>query len=113
MLRNKLLFFGVVALAITLSSPFIFYSYFEERPAQLNQSISFGGPFPFAEQQVTLPEAKNEYPLEVKFVSPIEKETNFKVTPFLFTFICFFLFTFSLYTIISNFFNGRQKKEPK
>lgn len=113
MLRNKLLFFGAVALAISLSSPFIFYSYFEQRPNELNQRISFGGPFPFAEQEVTLPEANNEYPLEVKFVSPLEKETNLKIIPFLLTFICFFLFIFALYTIISNFINGRQKKEPK
>ncbi|MEH7125516.1 hypothetical protein V7122_23990 [Bacillus sp. JJ1532] len=113
MLTKKIIFFGVLALVITLSTPIIFVSYFETKPAQLSQDILFGGPFPFAEQRNSLPEAEHDYPLELKFTSPLEKETNFKVIPFLFSFICFYLFFFSLYYIISRFFSGRQLKEPK
>lgn len=101
-----------MALAVTLISPFIFYSYFEKKPDELNQNILFGGPFPFAEQTVSLSEAKGDYPLEVKFVSPFEKETNFKVTPFILSFVCLFLFLFAVYSIFTRLIIGRQLKEP-
>ncbi|KAB2337352.1 hypothetical protein F7731_07000 [Cytobacillus depressus] len=112
MLRNRLIVFGILALTITVVSPFIFYSYFEEKPADLHQSLVFGGPFPFAVQKATLPQDEEQYPLEVKFMSPFETETNFKVTPFLFSFICFFLLLFAFYSIIIRLFIGRKEKEP-
>lgn len=93
-------------------SPFIFYSYFEKKPEDLNQRILFGGPFPFAEQAVSLPVEKDKYPIEVKFISPLDKETSFKITPFILSFSSIFLFLFAFYTIISRFINGRQLKEP-
>ena len=108
-----MLLFSVLALAITFITPFIFYSYFEQKPENLNQNLLFGGPFPFAEQNITLPKEKAHYPLEVKFTTPFEKETNFKVTPFILSFICIFLFIFAFYSIVRSFINGRQIKEPK
>lgn len=112
MFIKKLLLFSVLAIAITLMTPYIFYSYFETKPVNLNQNLLFGGPFPFAEQNISLPEAKDHYPLEVKFTSPFEKETNFKATPFILSFICFFLFIFAFYSITTRFVTGRQVKGP-
>ncbi|QED47380.1 hypothetical protein [Cytobacillus dafuensis] len=113
MLRKKLLIFGIISLAITIMSPFMFYSYIEKKPNSLQQNITFGGPFPFAEQMVTLPADKKLYPLEVKFESPFEKQTKYKATPFLFSFICFYLFLFALYSIVTRFFISREIKEPE
>lgn len=112
MSKKKLLLFCLLSLAITFMSPFIFYSYFEKKPEDLNQRILFGGPFPFAEQAVSLPVEKDKYPIEVKFISPLDKETSFKITPFILSFSSIFLFLFAFYTIISRFINGRQLKEP-
>lgn len=113
MFNKRLIFIGILALVITALSPFLFISYFDEKPDVLNQHLLFGGPFPFAEQKIDLPEDNNAYPIEVKFESPFEMDTNYKVTPFLLSFICFYLFLFALHSIISRFFSGRQGKELK
>lgn len=106
---------GLLALAITILSPFIFYSYFETPPESLNQKLTFGGPFPFTEQSFTLPSDEGQYPLEVKFESPFEKDTKYMVTPFVLSFLSFFLFLFALFSIIGRFFKGKPvpEKEPK
>lgn len=113
MIKKRMIAIGILSLGITLMSPFIFYSYFEEQPESLKQDITFGGPFPFAEQSINLPTEEGSYPIEVKFESPFDKETKYKVTPFLFSFISFFLFLFTFYTIISRFFSGKEIKEPE
>ncbi|WP_313801463.1 hypothetical protein [Cytobacillus sp.] len=112
MLKQRLIIIGILSFGITLLSPFIFYSYFETQPKILIQQLSFGGPFPFAQQTVTLPNGEDLYPLEVKFESPFEKKTALNITPFFFSFVCFFLFIFALYSIIARFFNGKPIKEP-
>lgn len=112
-MKKRMITIGILSLVITLMSPFIFYSYFEEQPETLKQKITFGGPVPFAEQSFNLPVQKDSYPLEIKFESPFDNETKYKLIPFLFSYICYFLFLFALYTIISRFFSGKQIKEPK
>ncbi len=104
MLKKRMITTILLSLIITSLSPFIFYGYFEEIPADLEQKIIFGGPFPFAEQRIHLPADKESYPIEIKYVSPFEKKTNFKVTPFLFSLLSYFLFIFAFYTIIRRFF---------
>jgi len=114
MLKKRIVTILILSLAITILSPFFFYSYFEEKPTDLNQNIIFGGPFPFAEQTINLPNEKESYPIEIKFESPFEKDTIFKVTPFLFSLFSYFLFLFAFYTIIRRFFTKPIKvKEPE
>ncbi len=113
MLTKRIIFIGVVSLAITLISPFFFHSYFEEKPEVVKQAITFGGPFPFAEQMVLLPSQTDSYPTEVKFESPFEKETKYKITPLLFSFLGYFLFLFALYSIIRRLFSGKPLEEPE
>lgn len=112
-MKKRIITIGILSLVITLLSPFIFYSYFEEQPETLTQKITFGGPVPFVEQSINLPDQKKSYPLEVKFESPSDNETKYKFSPFLFSYICYFLFLFAFYTIISRFFSGKQIKDPK
>ncbi|WP_057766222.1 hypothetical protein [Cytobacillus praedii] len=112
MLKTRLIITGIFSLGITLLSPFVFYSYFETQPQILNQQLSFGGPFPYAEQTVSLPSGKNHYPLEIKFESPFEMKTEFKIIPFIFSFVCFYLLIFAIYSIIARFFKGKAIKEP-
>jgi len=110
---NRIIFIGIISLGVTIFSPFIFYSYYETQPKLLEQKVLFGGPLPFAEQQITLPADDNKYPLEVKFTSPFEKQTTFKAIPLLISFVCYFLFLFALYSIIARFFHRLPAKEPK
>lgn len=113
MLKQRIIIIGILSFGITLISPFIFYSYIETQPKIFVKQLSFGGPFPFAQQTVTLPSEENFYPLEVKFESPLEKKTKFNITPFFFSFVCFFLFIFALFSIIARFFNRKPIKEPQ
>lgn len=113
MLKKRIIYVGVLSLAITLLSPFIFHAYFEEKPMETEQTITFGGPFPFAEQIGDLPDDVKSYPTEVKFESPFDKETNYKVTPLLFSFLGYFLFLFALYSILRRLFSGKPIKEPQ
>ncbi|WP_102271607.1 hypothetical protein [Cytobacillus massiliigabonensis] len=112
MLKHRLIIVGIFSLVITLISPFIFHSYFEAKPKNINQQLSFGGPFPYAEQTVTLPAGDKLYPLEIKFQSPFEKETKFNIIPFILSFVCLFLFFFAIYSMITRFFKGKTVKEP-
>ncbi|MBP2239968.1 Na+(H+)/acetate symporter ActP [Cytobacillus eiseniae] len=113
MLKKQIIIIGIISLIITILSPFYFVSYIEALPDSLNQKLAFGGPFPFAEQTFTLPDEENQYPLEVHFESPFEKETKYKITPFIFSYICLFLFFFALYTIIARFFTRKPVREPE
>lgn len=113
MLKTRMIIIGVLSLCITLLSPFIFNSYFEQQPEDLSQHLTFGGPIPFAEQKVILPSEEDQYPLEVKFESPFEKETKYKITPLLLSFVCFFLFLFAFYSIVARFFKAKPVIEPK
>jgi len=112
MLRRRIIIIGILSLGLTFLSPFVFLSYFESQPKILNQQLTFGGPFPFAEQMATLPADEQLYPLEVKFESPFEKETNFKMLSFILSFIFFYLFLFALYSIFARFIR-KPLKEPK
>lgn len=112
MLKKRMIFIGILSLIITLMSPYIFFSYFEEKPEILKQNISFGGPFPYAMQMISLPDDDDLYPMEVKFESPFDKETTFKILPFFFSFSFFFLFLFAFYSIVSRFIR-KPLKEPK
>ncbi|KOP81924.1 hypothetical protein ACFFHH_24975 [Cytobacillus solani] len=113
MIKHRIIIVGIFSLVITLISPFVFYSYFETQPKILNQQLSFGGPFPYAEQTITLPAGEELYPLEIKFESPFERETKFNIIPFILSFVCFFLFFFAIYSIIARFFKGKPVKEPQ
>lgn len=113
MLTKRIILIGVISLVITLMSPLFFHSYFEEKPDIVKQAIAFGGPFPFAEQMVILPSDTDSYPIEVKFESPFETETKYKVAPLLFSFLGYFLFLFALYSIIRRLFSGKPLKEPE
>lgn len=113
MIKKKDIIIGILSLGFTIISPFIFHSYYEGKPESTNQNIVFGAPFPFAEQTISFPEDSDSYPLEVKFTSPFEKETDYKVVPFLFSFFSYFLLFFSLYTIFSRYITRKPKHEEE
>jgi hypothetical protein len=109
MFNKRILFLLLFSFLITSFSPFLFSSYFEEKPETTTQSLKFGGPFPFLEQSVELPKESNKYPLEVNFASPLEQETKVHFLPFLFCFAFYFLFFLSLFSILLRFFTGTHK----
>ncbi len=104
---------GIIALAFSIISPFIFNAYIEEKPDELEKTLIFGGPFPFAEQTLTLPEDKNSYPAIIDFESPMDEKTAIKWIPLLLTFMSYFLLFFSIYSIIARFINGRPTRKEK
>ncbi|PWW19821.1 hypothetical protein DFO73_11815 [Cytobacillus oceanisediminis] len=113
MISKKDIIIGILSLAFTIISPFTFHSYYEGKPESTIQNIVFGAPFPFAEQTISFPENSDSYPLEVKFISPFEKETDYKVVPFLFSFFSYFLLFYSLYTIFSRYMTRKPKRKKE
>ncbi|MFT8320324.1 MAG: hypothetical protein ABF649_05400 [Bacillus sp. (in: firmicutes)] len=102
---------AVISLIISFSSPFIFKQYLEKKPLEPKDALVFGGPIPFAEQKVELPQNADLYPLEVQFQSPFEQTTKIHFIPFVFTFICFFLLIFAIYTVFASYFKKSIKKK--
>ncbi len=111
MISKKIITIGILSFAFTIISPFIFNSYVGEKPEKSNQNVKFGAPFPYAEQNISFPENSKLYPLEIKFSSPMEKETDYKILPFLFSFFSYFLFFFSLITIASRYISRKPQKK--
>ncbi|UII57250.1 hypothetical protein LS684_07365 [Cytobacillus spongiae] len=109
-MKNRVIIIGVISLLFTIASPFVFNAYFEKKPEESSPVVPFGGPFPFAKQSVTLPADENDYPIEVTFTSPLEKDVEFLFVPFILSFLFFYLFFFSLYSIIIRFFSGIGKR---
>lgn len=109
MMRKKILLLTIFSLLITSFSPYMFAVYFVEKPAYLTQASLFGGPFPFAEQIIILPNNDENYPIEIQFASPFIQETKFHALPFLLTFTCFFLLHLALISIIIRFFRNPYK----
>ncbi|MCE4048447.1 MULTISPECIES: hypothetical protein [Bacillaceae] len=112
---KRVIIVAIISLIVSLSSPFIFHNYLEKKPLEQKETLVFGGPIPFAEQKVQLPEEENAYPAEFTFQSPLETETKLQPFPLVFTFICYFLLIFSVYTVVASFStkainkNGRKK----
>ncbi|NHM29632.1 hypothetical protein [Neobacillus terrae] len=104
MSKGKFIIVFIISLGLTIASPYYFKSYFEKKPTDLNQTVHFGGPIPFVGQTVVLPDVDKQYPLEVKFQSPIKKKTDFSFVPFIISFIILFALLFSLISIIIRFF---------
>lgn len=104
MLKKRFLYTLIISLVITLLSPYYFSSYFEKKPDNLEQNVSFGGPFPYLSQNVNLPASEQSYPLEIDFSSPFEKDTDIKLVMFILSLSAFFALFFSFYTIIVRFF---------
>lgn len=113
MIKRRIILIGFFSLMFTFVSPFVFTSYFGKKPPELTQKISFGAPFPFADQTFVLPENKDDYPLEVSFTSPLEKKTGIRMIPFLLSFACFYLFFFSFFSIVIRFFATVKYKERR
>lgn len=110
---KKILIIGVLSLAISLLSPFIFKHYLEKKPAVIEETMTFGGPIPFAEQHVSLPEELNDYPTEISFQSPFNQATSIQWLPLGFTFICYFLLIISLYTVLSKYLTKPIQRKKK
>lgn len=104
MLKSRWFWIGVISLVFTLMTPFIFKAYFEKKPVQITENVRFGVPFPFVEQTVQFPTKAKDYPVEIKFQSPIKKDTSFKLMPFLFSFLGVYLLFFTFYTVLIRFF---------
>lgn len=112
-MKVRLIIIVLLSFIITAISPFLFSAYFEEQPKSLDQSIKFGGPFPFAVQDMQLPADESKYPIQLTFQSPIETDTTFSLGPFLLSFVSFFILLFSLSIIISHYFKlGAKKIDP-
>ncbi|MDQ0272437.1 hypothetical protein [Cytobacillus purgationiresistens] len=109
-MKNRVIIISLIALAFTVVSPFIFNAYIEDKPEELEQSLVFGGPFPFAEQSLKVPESPFSYPAIIEFESPLDESTTIKWIPMLLTFTCFFLLFFSFYSIVARFITGKPKK---
>ncbi|PLR97442.1 hypothetical protein [Bacillus sp. T33-2] len=103
MRRKQLIITGVLSLVFTLFTPFIFDAYFEKKPDTLEQNVSFGAPFPFVQNKITLPANQAEYPVELSFQSPLSG-TGFQLIPFLLSFTCIYLLMFSLIGILVYYF---------
>lgn len=114
---KRIIIVGIISLIISLSSPFIFHNYLEKKPLEEKETMVFGGPIPFAEQKVQIPEEEYAYPAEFTFQSPLETETKIQTFPFVFTFICYFLLIFSVYTVVASYSKkavnktGRKKEQ--
>jgi len=112
---KRVIYVLIISIIVSLCSPFVFHNYLEKKPLEQKDTLTFGGPIPFAEQKVQLPEKENEYPAEFSFKSPLETETKFHIIPFLFTLLCYFLLIFSVYTVVASYSkkaidrNGRKK----
>lgn len=94
-------------------SPFVFKLYLEKKPTVIEETMAFGGPIPFAEQRVSLPEDTNDYPTEITFQSPFEQATIIQWLPLGFTFICYFLLIISLYTVLSRYLTKPIQRKKK
>ena len=110
---KRIIILFLLSLLITSLSPFMFSAYFEIKPESLTQASKFGGPFPFAQQSITLPTDHSKYPLEVRFASPFERETKFHTFPFMLSFSFFFLLILSLISILFRFFKGSHKQKSE
>ena len=102
-----------ISLLITLATPFIFKNYVEHKPDQLEQSFRFGGPIPFAEQEKLLPASTNAYPLEVLFDSPLQTKTILHPASLFFSFLMFFLFILSIFTVLKSYLGRRPTKRKQ
>ncbi|MGD6841855.1 hypothetical protein ACQCVH_04970 [Bacillus infantis] len=109
-MKKRVLIITIVSLAFTFVSPFIFDARLEVKPDSLTQNLLFGGPFPFAEQTSYLPEQVDAYPVVIQFESPLEKETNYKLTPLVLTELSYFLLFFAVTTIITRLFKGNERR---
>lgn len=112
-MRKPAIYTVIIALIFTLISPFIFSQYLEDVPETLEQSYSFGGPFPYAKQNVTVSDDPSLYPKVIEFTSPFEVDTNIQWVPFLLNVLSYFLLFFSIYSITSRFINGRATRREK
>lgn len=110
-LKKRTLIISIISLLVTLTSPYLFKGYFEKKPYSLTQSVHFGGPIPFVNQEVILPGKESLYPLEVDFQSPFEEKTHINLISFFFSFLIFFSIFFSLYHLLIYFFRKNDRYE--
>jgi hypothetical protein len=109
MLKRRIIVLSLLSLIITCLSPFMFAAYFEKKPTSITQTAKFGGPFPFVQQTIVLPDNPNKYPIEVNFIFPPQKETKMDFVPFFLSFISFFTIIYTLAFLGLLFFNGPKK----
>ncbi|WP_445488497.1 hypothetical protein [Niallia sp. 03133] len=110
---KKVFIIAVISLIISFISPFLFKQYIEKKPLDQKNTLVFGGPIPFAEQKVALPQDDYQYPAVIRFQSPLKQETIFHPIPLLFTFICIFVFLFAVSTIVASYFTKIPKKKKR
>ncbi|WP_147531823.1 hypothetical protein [Bacillus marasmi] len=108
MLKKRIILLSILSFITTSFSPYLFAVYFEKKPTEIHRNAKFGGPFPFAEQEIYLPKKEQQYPIEVNFASPLKKETKLHFFPFILSFLSFFLIIFSLVTIVLRLFWGQK-----
>lgn len=102
---------SVLSLILSFCSPFMFKQYIEKKPLAQTDTLTFGGPIPFAEQKVELPTKEQAYPVVLSFQSPFEKDTTFHPLPLFFTFVCFFLLLFAVFSLFSSYIKKIPKKK--
>ncbi|PKG22169.1 hypothetical protein [Niallia nealsonii] len=104
---------SVLSLILSFCSPFMFKQYIEKKPLEQIRTLTFGGPIPFAEQKVELPTNKKAYPVVISFQSPLAKDTIFHPLPMVFTFVCFFLLLFAVFSLFSSYIKKVPKKKKE
>jgi hypothetical protein len=112
-LKSKWIATIIFSLIVTMSTPFLFPTYYTEKPNEVRQMAQFGAPFPFASQEVILPNENNRYPIEINFVSPFYTGIDFHTIPFILSFICFFLLFLSIVSVFSSFIKSKSRKSKK
>lgn len=109
-MKKSLIIILLLSLGVTIGSPYFFSAYVHEKPLNIERPITFGGPFPFFEQEIEYPKAKSDYPLEIAFPSYFDDNLQFKLGSFFFSFISFFLLFYSVYAIIMHYTNRRHDR---
>ena len=109
-LKKSLIIIILLSLGVTIGSPYFFNAYVHEKPLNLERPLTYGGPFPFFEQNIDYPIAESDYPLDIAFTSYFDENLQFKIGSFFFSFISFFLLFYSIYAIIQHYTNRRQER---
>jgi hypothetical protein len=97
---------ALISFIITCITPYIFDVYLASKPT--SKIISFGGPFPFLSNEITLSQ-DIKFPLKLDFHINQLQHATFHYISFLFSFIGIFLLLISILATLLRFF----KKEHR